>query len=235
MEITTDTTFIITGGGGGIAGEIARVFAEAGARLALADISEEAVHDRAGELDALAVGADLTRPEHAERMVSATVERFGSVDGLIHTAGGFGMAPADEYDPELYDRLFEINVRTLVVSAAAVLPRLADHGGFVAAFSAMPVWNRSGGGGMSVYTASKAAVAGYLRAVAAEMGDRGIHTAVVYPMGAVDTPDNRESMPDADRSEWVDPVEIGRALLFAATRGPRGRLTELPISVTAKG
>jgi NADP-dependent 3-hydroxy acid dehydrogenase YdfG len=232
MRITTNGTYIITGGGGGIAAHVARIFADAGAKLALVDVREDTVQERANEVGALAVEADLTTAEGAEKMVEATLDRFGSLDGLIHTAGGFAMAPAHSHDRALYDRLFDINVRTLVVSTGAVLPRLIERGGgFLAAFSAMPVWQRSGGGGMSVYAASKAAVAAFVRAVDDEAGGRGVHTAIVYPMGAVDTPDNRKSMPDADRSGWIEPDEIGRALLFAATRGGNGRLTELPISV----
>jgi hypothetical protein len=54
--------------------------------------------------------------------------------------------------------------------------------------------------------------------------------AVVYPLAAIDTPANRRATPDADPRDWVDPEEIGRALLFAATRPARGRLVELPIA-----
>ena len=48
-------------------------------------------------------------------------------------------------------------------------------------------------------------------------------------VGVVDTPGNRNAMPDADRSQWIDPAEIGRVLLFAATRSPRGRISDLPV------
>jgi len=229
MEITTNGTFIITGGAGGIAASVARVFADAGARLALADIHAEPLRERAAALGALAVEADLMRPEDAARMVNETIGRYGSLDGVIHTTGGFAMAPAHQGDPDLYDRLFDLNVRTLVVAARAALPSLLENGGFLAAFSAMPAWNRSGGGGMSLYAASKAAVAAFLRAVDDEAGAHGVRTAVVYPMGVVDTPGNRRNMPDADRSAWIDPAEIGRALLVAATGGAGGRLRELPV------
>ena len=83
---------------------------------------------------------------------------------------------------------------------------------------------------MSLYAAAKAAVAAYVHAVQDELGGRGIRTAIVYPLGVVETPANREAMPDADRSGWIDPAEIGHALLFAATRGSRGAVTELPVS-----
>jgi NADP-dependent 3-hydroxy acid dehydrogenase YdfG len=81
---------------------------------------------------------------------------------------------------------------------------------------------------MSLYAAAKAAVASYLHAVQAEAGGSGVVTAVVYPMGVVDTPGNRRAMPEADRSEWIDPQEIARTLLLAATTGPRGAAATHP-------
>ena len=222
MEITTTSSFIITGAAGGIA--------DAGARLALVDINGDTVRERAKRHDALAIEADLTDPDAAAAMVSAAQDELGRIDGLIHTTGGFATGPAEELDLEGYDRLLDLNLRSLVVAATAVLPgMLEQRSGFIAGFSAAPGWERSGGAGMSLYAAAKAGVAAYLHAVGAEVADRGITTAVVYPMGVVETEGNLEAMPDADRSTWIDPSEIARALLFAATSGPRGRLTELPI------
>jgi NADP-dependent 3-hydroxy acid dehydrogenase YdfG len=127
--------------------------------------------------------------------------------------------------------MLDLNLRTLFTASRAVLPHFVNRGaGFLAGFSASPAWMRSGGGGMSLYAAAKGAVTAYLHAVDDEFGARGIRTAIVYPLGVVDTPANRRAMPDADPSAWIDPAEIAAALLFAATRGPHGKLTELPIS-----
>ncbi len=230
MQLQTDGRYLITGAGGGIAGSIISTFAEAGGRLALADILLDEVRQRAEAHGAVALEADLTDPEATTMMVREARDRLGGLDGLIHTTGGFAMAPADELDVGLYEKMFDLNVRSLVITAGAVLPvLLEDGGGFVAAFSAGPAWHRSGGGGMSVYAAAKAAVQAYLHAVEDELSSQGISTAVVYPMGVVDTPGNRNAMPDADREQWIDPAEIARALLTAAVSGPRGRLRELPI------
>jgi NADP-dependent 3-hydroxy acid dehydrogenase YdfG len=230
MGIDRDAVYIITGGAGDIAQHVARIFSNAGARLALVDIQGDALRERADALGALAIEADLTNPDDAERIVEVTQRRFGSLEGLIHTTGGFGMAPAHRSDPDLYDRLFDLNMRTLFLAVRATLPPLLDQGrGFLAALSAAPAWYGSGGGGMSVYAAAKAAVTAFMRAVDAEASERGIRTATVYPMGVVDTPGNRAAMPDDDPSHWIDPAEIGEALLFAASRGARARVSELPI------
>ena len=229
MGITADGVYIVTGGAGAVAGPVARVFHAAGARLALVGREEALLRQRAEPLGALAIAADLTSPEAAERAVGETERVFGRVDGLIHTAGGFEMAPAGESDPALYDRLFDTNMRTLFCAVHAVLPRLlGQRDGFIAGFSAGVV--RTGGGaGMTIYAAAKAAVSAYLRALESEVRSSGVRVAVVYPLGAIDTPRNRRDMPGADPRGWVDPEEIGHALLFAATRGPRGALVELAI------
>jgi len=233
MEITTDRRYIITGAGGGIAGDIIKIFAEAGARLALVDISSELIERRAGACNGFAITADLTDPEATSSMVAEACDRLGGIDGLIHTTGGFATAAAVDNGPELYQRLFDLNVRTLVITTAAVLPPMLEQGrGFLAGFSAAPGWLPSSGAGMSVYAGAKGAVAAFLHAIQDEVGAQGVASAVVYPMGVVDTYANREAMPDADRSKWIDPVEIGRAILVAAVSGPRGRLTELPIFPT---
>jgi len=230
MEIETNGRFLITGAAGDIAASIIEQFAGAGARLALADLDGDAVRDRARPHDAVAIEADLTDPAAVRTMVEKARHELGGFDGLIHTTGGFAMAPADEIDVGMYDRLFDLNMRTLALTVGAALPPLIDQGhGFIAAFSAGPGWHRSGGAGMSLYAAAKAGVAAFLHAVQDEAGEHGIATAVVYPMGVVDTPGNRNAMPDADRSQWIDPAEIGRALLFTATRSPRGRISDLPV------
>lgn len=230
MEITTYRRFVITGAGGDIAGSIIEVFAEAGARLALADVGLEPIEQRARACNGVALTADLTDPEATSAMIAEAHDRLGGIDGVIHTAGGFEMASVVDNDVALYERLFDLNVRTLVVTTAAALPlMLQQDRGFFAAFSAAPGWLRSAGGGMSVYAAAKAAVAGFLHSVQDEVGDRGVTAVVVYPMGVVDTDGNRAAMPNADRSAWIDPAAVARAILFAAVSGPRGRLTELPI------
>ena len=93
MELRTDSVTIITGGGGAIAGAVAEVFAAAGARLALVDVDEAAVRERAATLDALALAADLGSMTAAAEMVAAVRRKLGRVDALIHTAGAFAMVP----------------------------------------------------------------------------------------------------------------------------------------------
>jgi len=229
MDVTTNGVYVITGGGGAIAGAVAEVFAAAGARLALVDVSVDAVRERAASLGALPLAADLRSLAAATAMAASVRARFGRIDGLVHTAGGFAMAAADAGDEALYERLFDVNVRTLFCAVRALLPAMLEEGGgFVAGLSSSAAWE-GGAAGMALYAAAKGAVATYLRSLEKELRGRGVRVGIVYPLAPVDTPANRREMPEADPATWVDAAEIGRALLFAATRSPRGRLFELPI------
>jgi NADP-dependent 3-hydroxy acid dehydrogenase YdfG len=221
--------FLITGGGGAIGRTIARTFAAAGAKLAVVDRTEEHARSVATEVGGVAIGADLTTPAGADAMVARAREALGKVDGLIHTVGGFGMAKVHEAPPADYDRMFDLNVRSLFYVARSILPSMLQRNeGFLAAFSSEPGWNGAAPGA-SLYAAAKAAVATFLRSLDGELAGTRIKVAIVYPMGAVDTPANRRDMADFPLEKYIDPEEIAQTLLFAATRGPRARLTELPI------
>ncbi len=229
MQALQDKVYILTGGGGAIAGAIAQAFIKAGAKLALADAYETTIAQRAQELGGRAFVANLTHYPDAEMLVRQVKAQMGRVDGLIHTVGGFSYSPIKDTDPSLYDRMFDLNMRTLFYMTRAILPELlGQKDGFIAGISAAAAWHGVGPG-VALYAAAKAAVATYLRSLDAELAGTAVRVAIVYPMGAVDTPANRKEMPDADPMAWVDPAEIGESLVYAASRSPRGRVMELQI------
>lgn len=229
MQTLRDKVYILTGGGGAIAGAIAQSFNRTGARLALVDAHEGTIHQRAQELGGRAFVANLTHYPDAEMLVRQVKAQMGRVDGLIHTVGGFSYSPIKDTDPSLYDRMFDLNMRTLFYMTRAILPELlGQKDGFIAGISAAAAWHGVGPG-VALYAAAKAAVATYLRSLDAELAGTAVRVAIVYPMGAVDTPANRKEMPDADPMAWVDPAEIGESLVYAASRSPRGRVLELQI------
>ncbi|RDI96600.1 SDR family NAD(P)-dependent oxidoreductase [Meiothermus sp. QL-1] len=229
MHSLEGKVYILTGGGGAIAGAIAEAFTRAGARLAFADAYETTIQERAQRYGGRAYVANLTHYPDAEHLVRQVKAQMGRLDGLIHTVGGFAYAPVKDSEPGLYDRMFDLNMRTLFYATRAVIPELlAQKDGFIAGISAAAAWNGVGPG-VALYAAAKAAVATYLRSLDAELAGTAIRVAVVYPMGAVDTPANRKEMPEADPMAWVDPMEIGESLVYAASRSPRGRVVELQI------
>jgi NADP-dependent 3-hydroxy acid dehydrogenase YdfG len=229
MAPLTDKVFVITGAGGALAGSIARCFAHAGARLVLVDRHEEHVAERAREHHATALAADLTSLEGAVAMANAVVGRHGRIDGLVHTVGGFAMGRIVEGDAATYDRMFDLNVRTLFNTLRAVAPAMLARGdGFICGISSEPGWTGRAPG-TALYGAAKAAATSLLRTLEAEARGTQVGVCIVYPMGAIDTPANRKDMPNADPKSFIDPGEIGATILHAATRSARGRLSELPI------
>jgi NADP-dependent 3-hydroxy acid dehydrogenase YdfG len=221
--------YVVTGGGGAIARPILETFAAQGGVVVAADVRAAALPAAVESAGGFALESDLATPEGAERLVREVVDRCGRVDGLVHTVGGFAMGRIHEVEPAQYDRMFDLNVRTLFHATRAVLPHfLSRNEGFLAAFSSMHA--RTGSApGKALYGAAKSAVASFLHSIDGELAGTAIRVAVVYPMGSVDTPANRRDMPDEDPAGWIDPMEIAQALHFAATRSPRGRILDLAI------
>jgi NAD(P)-dependent dehydrogenase (short-subunit alcohol dehydrogenase family) len=216
----TDQVFIVTGAAGQIAGSINAALLEAGAKLHLVD--RRTVETPAGETTV----ADLNSLSGAQAMVQSALERFGRINGVIHTVGGFQAEAALAFKPETFDAMFNTNVRTLVNVSSAALPELVKTGGFLGGISAGQA-ARGSGSGAALYTAAKGAVALYLKSLAAEV--KGIRAGVVYPMGTVDTPGNRKSMPQSDPKTWIDPAEIAQTFVFMASRGSGGRVLEIQV------
>jgi NADP-dependent 3-hydroxy acid dehydrogenase YdfG len=208
METLRDQVYVVTGGKGAIARAILAAFGEAGARTVVADLPE----------------VDLTKPQGAESLVRDVIAREGRLDGLVHTVGGFTMGKVHEAPLSDYDRMFDLNVRTLFYVARALVPHfLQQKRGFLAAFSSEPGW-KGAAPGAALYGAAKSAVATLLHSIDGELAGTDARVAVIYPMGAVDTPANRRDMPDFDR--FIDPRDLAEAIVFAAQRSRAGRVID---------
>jgi NADP-dependent 3-hydroxy acid dehydrogenase YdfG len=206
-------SYVVTGGSGAVATAVKRGFENAGARVFSPTHRD----------------FDLTTVAGAEAMIARAEATLGGVDGLIHTVGGFAMAKVHEASPADYDRMFDLNVRSLFYVARALLPSLLERKrGFLAAFSSEPGWSGAASGA-SLYAAAKSAVATFMRSLDAELAGTQVRVAIVYPMGAIDTPANRRDMPDFPVEKLIDPSEIAATLVHAAGLSDRARLTELPI------
>jgi NADP-dependent 3-hydroxy acid dehydrogenase YdfG len=229
MQPIAGRVFIVTGAGGAVAAPLVELLAGAGARLALVDREERHAAERAAAVRGLALGADLTSLAAAQAAVARVEAELGPVDGLVHTVGAFAPGALVDGDEATYARMFDLNVRALFCMLRATAPgMLARKRGFIAAFSSEPGWNGRAPGS-ALYGAAKAAATSLLRTLDAEARGTDVAVTIVYPMGAIDTPANRRDMPGLDPAGYIDPREIAETLLHAATRGPRGRLVELPI------
>jgi len=219
---------LITGAAGGIGSRMARRFAAGGWRLTLLERPHNLAKVRDAFPDALVLGVDLTSSEDAAAAVGTALERRGRIDALLNVVGGFSMQSAVDLDDAELERQLDLNLRSAVHATRAVLPAMLERGsGFVMGIAAAPVVR--GSARMPAYGAAKSALAGYLRSVRAEVEPKGVGVALLVPMGTVDTPANRASMPTADRTGWIDPDELAAAAAFLAGRSARGRVRELQV------
>jgi len=214
----TGKTVLITGAAGNLGRAVAAAFAGRGARLVLVDISAERL-DAAypGEDKArMKCAVDLLKPEAMTDAVAAARKRFGSVDALAAIAGGFHMGdPAHALPAAAWDRMMDLNARTLLNTAGAVVPVMLEQGrGRIVTIGANAA--RQGMAQMSAYIAAKSAVIRLTESLSAELRDKGINVNCVMP-SIIDTPENRSAMPDADPGNWVAPEKLANVILFLAS------------------
>jgi NAD(P)-dependent dehydrogenase (short-subunit alcohol dehydrogenase family) len=216
---------IITGAVGNLGAATAKAFQRAGARTVLVDRSQDrlrhAYADLAGSREHfLAWGVDLTDAASVSRMVAEARERFGRLDVLVNTVGGFrGGKPVHEDDPENWDFLFAINVRTTLECCRAVIPYMLRAG----AGKIVNIASRgalAGDSGFSAYSAAKSAVIRLTESLADELKLAGVTVNCVLP-GTIDTPQNRKDRPTADHGKWVEPAAIADVILFLASDAAR--------------
>jgi NADP-dependent 3-hydroxy acid dehydrogenase YdfG len=225
-------TVAITGAAGAIGSVTAETFDDAGWDLALIDYGADnkATLD-ASFPDAQTFDCDLT-DEASTHEAFTTIGEEGPLDAVLAIAGGFAMQPAAEATMDDYRHMMRLNVRTLFNTARAAMPVLTEQDqSFLLGVSAPAAVD--GQAGAALYGAAKGAVAGYVKSLDEEGREDGLRASVLYPMGVVDTPANREAMPDADPSAWIAPRELADAMLHLATRSPRGHVRELKVHAAA--
>ena len=164
----------------------------------------------------MATSVDLTDAEAVEAMAKRAVARFGRVDVLVNTAGGFRAGTLVHKTPfATWDFMLDLNARTVFIASRAVIPHMLQQASGkivnVAARAAL-----KGGAKMAAYSVSKSAVVRLTESMAAELKKDGLNVNCVLP-GTIDTPQNRQAMPNANYDRWVKPKAIASVILFLAS------------------
>lgn len=214
---------IVTGAAGALGRSVAARFAAGGARLLLLDSDAARLDEVRAQLGPRheAQPVDLTDRPATEAAIGAAAGRLGGIDVLCNITGGFAMGPAvHELPPGEWQRMFAINVSTLLNTVAAVVPRMlaAGRGGKIVNVGAMSA--ASGKAQMAAYVSAKSAVSRLTESMAAELREAGINVNCVLP-SIIDTPANRASMPKADFRTWVAPAAIADVIAFLASDSAR--------------
>ena len=215
-------TVLVTGAGGNLGQAVADAFFERGANLVLLGRRREELTKVYGSANArrLLAPADVLDQAEVEAAVASAIERFERIDVLCNIAGGFRMgAPVYETTDEMWQSMLDVNARSVITMARAVVPRmLAAGSGKIVNVAAMAALK--GGAGMGTYAASKSATIRLTETMAAELRDKGINVNCVMP-SIIDTPQNRAAMPDADPRRWVAPAALAEVILFLASDAAR--------------
>jgi len=226
---------VVTGGTGALGRGVVVELLERGWRVTVPwydegeiPLLEEALGGRGGRPDGLALReADVTDPEAVEVLFDD-----GPVDALCNLVGGFAMGAAEDTDPETWSRMLRLNATSAFVSSRAAIGALRESGGgSIVNVAAFPALER-GAAGMAAYAASKSAVVSLTRALAEERRETGVTVNAIAPE-IIDTPANREAMPDADRSTWLEPAEIARVVAFLL--GEDARIVTGSVLTLARG
>jgi len=216
---------MVTGASGNLGGALARAYQASKAKLALVDRGEERLRqvypDLVDSPDYLLVNcADLMDEGAVEASVTETVQHFGRIDVLVNTVGGFRAGKMLHETPiETWDFLLKLNARSVFIACKKVIPHMLNQqSGKIINVAARP--GIQGQAGMAAYSASKSAVLRLTESMAAELKDHGVNVNCIIP-GTIDTPQNRESMPDVDFSNWVTPDSLADVIQFLSSEAAR--------------
>lgn len=178
-----DRTALITGGGGRIGGEDARVLAEEGAEVVVLDVDLEAAQEVADEVpgDAYAVECDLTDRDQVQETVSEVRDRSGGVDILINNAAMVdAVGKLGDFDDDTWDRDMQINLTGTYNISKVIFPAMCERGwGRIINMSSMAGWY--GGYGQASYSATKAALIGFGKTMALEGARHGVTCNILAP------------------------------------------------------
>ena len=215
--LLTDRVAVVTGGGGGIGAATARLFAQHGARVVIADIDAELAQRTAGEItasggSALAVVADVRDEDEVATLARTVLDRYGRVDVLVNNVGHWLRHPGNfvDTDPRLWDDLYRINLHHVFLVTHAFLPAMIDQrGGAIVNVSS--VEGLRGYPEDPVYAAFKAAVIHFTRSLAVQVGRDGVRVNGIGPdvTESLQVPYS-QWLSAEEQTQWPQWVPVGR-------------------------
>ena len=216
MKLLEGRTAIVTGGASarGLGLATARLFAEHGARIVIADLDAAAAQDAAAGLpgaDHIGLRCDVTRRDECEAVAAAALDAAGRVDVLVNNAGITQPLRVMEIEPENYDAVTDVSLRGTLYMSQAVIPAMRRQGsGAIVNLSSVSAQRGGGIFGGPHYSAAKAGVLGLTKAMARELAPDGVRVNAICP-GFIATDITAGKLTDAMRAQVLAGIPMGRA------------------------
>jgi len=210
----TGTIALVTGASGGLGTLVTKALLDAG--FTVVGLAPKIQQSDCNHPNFTALAAKIDSLDAAKKAADTVISRFGKIDVLAHLVGGFaGGQSVAATDDATFQRMFDMNVASAFHMLRAVIPhmRQASSGRIIAIGSRAA---EDPGPGVGAYSASKAALVSLIRTVARENKDAGITANVILP-GTMDTSANRQAMPGADTTQWVQPASIASLIIWLAS------------------
>jgi 3-oxoacyl-[acyl-carrier protein] reductase len=229
MKLIEDKVVIVTGAAAGIGAGVAKLFAQGGAHVLLADLDGPGVKKVAATLQAeggsaFGFEANAANREAMAAVVEDALTRFGRIDVLINNAGIYPRQSFLEMTEEQWDAMQNVNLKSVFHCTKLVIPHMVrQRSGAVVNISSVTFF--TGLQNMTHYIASKAAIIGFTRALAREMGEHNVRVNCITP-GAIETEGERKLMSkqEADAvlalqslKRRITPLDLARVCLFLST------------------
>lgn len=204
---------LVTGGGTGITGGVARALAEAGASVSLVSRKLEHLQPAADAINgeggkAIAVVADVRKPDEVEQAIAATVEQLGRIDIVVNGAAGNFLCAAEELSPNGFGTVVDIDLKGTFNVSRAAFAQLKEHRGQILNISATLHY---GGTPMQLHvSAAKAGVDALTRNLAVEWGRYGIRVNGLAPGPIEDTEGMKRLVPEPIKQQLKKNIPLGR-------------------------
>ncbi len=214
---------LVTGGARGIGRAICEAYANAGAKVAVADLLHDDANTTATAIGGMSVAMDVTDLSSISAGVASVAETWGGIDILVNNAGIFNMASIDRITPDDFRRQYDVNVAGTIFAIQAVVPSMKKRGGGAIINFASQA-GRRGEPNITVYCSTKAAVISVTQSLALELASANIRVNAIAP-GVIDTP--MWDIVDAQFAEYENKSqgqkkrEVGEAVPLGRMGDPR--------------
>lgn len=210
---------LITGGTGALGITLTQRFISSGASTIATYVNEkiEAIKPE-NKINAELIKADITKEDQVVKLISTIVERFGHIDILLNSVGGYlGGKSVTELDEHEWDFMMNLNLKSAFLISKHVIPvmKSSGRGGKIVHISSRTGLKSEGFD--SAYAASKSGLIRLVESISRETQESGINVNCILP-SIIDTEANRKAMPKADFSRWVKTDDLANVVLFLCSQ-----------------